>query len=76
MRYNSFTTTHKIYTLSDTTASRVTPAETHSGMDITIQNINSSGVVYIGGEGVSSSNFGFRLGADHFHIDGSYLISD
>jgi hypothetical protein len=58
-------TQHSIATLSNTTATRLTPNGIHSGIDITIQNINSSGVVYVGGEGVSSSNFGYRLAADH-----------
>jgi hypothetical protein len=32
-------------------------------MDITIQNVHASATVYIGGEGVSSSDYGYRLGA-------------
>lgn len=52
---------HNIYTLSNTSASLLTPAGTHSGMDITIQNINSSSSVFIGGQGVTTSNYGFRL---------------
>jgi L-2-hydroxyglutarate oxidase LhgO len=30
-------------------------------MDITIQNTHASAIVYIGGEGVTSSSFGYRL---------------
>jgi hypothetical protein len=30
-------------------------------MDITIQNVHESAIVYIGGEGVSSSDYGYRL---------------
>jgi hypothetical protein len=30
-------------------------------MDITIQNIHASAYVYIGGEGVTSSSYGYRL---------------
>lgn len=30
-------------------------------MDITIQNINDSDYIYIGAEGVTTSDFGFRL---------------
>jgi hypothetical protein len=56
---------HSVIILSNTEGTRLTPNGIHSGMDITIQNINSSGVIYIGGEGVSSSNFGYRLSADH-----------
>jgi hypothetical protein len=32
-------------------------------MDITIQNVHASANVYIGGEGVTSSNYGYRLSA-------------
>jgi hypothetical protein len=39
----------------------LTPNGTHSGMDITIQNIHASAIVYIGGEGVTSLNYGYRL---------------
>lgn len=54
-------TTHILHTLSDTTATRITPNGVHSGMDITIQNVNETGYIYIGGEGVSSTSYGFRL---------------
>lgn len=55
--------THSLTTLSNSTATRLTPSGLHSGMDITIQNVHDSAIVYIGGEGVSSSNYGFRLNA-------------
>lgn len=58
-------TIHNLYTLSDTSATRVTPSGTHSGTDTTIQNVNASGYVYIGGEGVSSSNYGYRILPNH-----------
>lgn len=54
-------TTHQIHTLSDSVATRLTPPGIHSGMDITLQNINASGIIYIGGEGVTSSSYGFKL---------------
>ena len=54
-------TTHALTTLSSTTATRLTPNGLHSGMDITIQNVHESATVYIGGEGVTSSNYGYRL---------------
>ena len=54
-------TTHSLTTLSSSTATRLTPLGLHSGMDITIQNVHESAVVYIGGEGVTSSNYGYRL---------------
>jgi len=54
-------TQHAITTLSSTTATRLTPVGLHSGMDITIQNTHASAIVYIGGEEVTSSSFGYRL---------------
>ena len=76
-------TQHSLTTLSNTTATRLTPNGLHSGMDITIQNINSTGVIYIGGDSsISSSNFGYRLSADHaisFELPGNdtlYAIAE
>lgn len=54
-------TAHAIVTLSDTTATQVSPYGTHSGVDITVQNINASGFVYVGGEGVTTSSYGYRI---------------
>jgi len=54
-------TTHSLTTLSSSTATRLTPAGLHSGMDITIQNVHASAYVYLGGEGVTSSSYGYRL---------------
>jgi hypothetical protein len=34
-------------------------------MDITIQNVHESGYVYIGGEEVSASDYGFRIMPNH-----------
>jgi hypothetical protein len=43
-------------------------------MDITIQNVDESAIVYIGGEGVTSLNYGYRLSADNaFSIELSGL---
>jgi hypothetical protein len=58
-------TLHAIYTLSDSEATRLTPNTTHSGMDITIQNINASGYVYVGSSNVSTTNYGFRILPNH-----------
>ena len=55
-------TSHKIHTIGSAQAARITPPGTHSGMDITLQNVNDSGDIFIGGEGVTNSNYGFRLG--------------
>lgn len=54
-------TTHNLITLSDTTATRLTPNGLHGGMDITIQNTDDTAYVYLGGEGVTSLDFGHRL---------------
>jgi hypothetical protein len=56
---------HALITLSNTTALRLTPLGTHSGMDFTLQNVNASGYIYIGGEGVTSENYGFRILPNH-----------
>ena len=58
-------TQHVLKTLSNTEAVRLTPNGTHSGMDITLQNVNTDGYVYIGGEGVSSTDYGFRIMPNH-----------
>lgn len=54
-------TTHAIVTLSNSAATRLTPVGLHSGIDITVQNLHDSAYIYLGGEGVTSSSFGYRL---------------
>jgi hypothetical protein len=54
-------TLHAHTTLSSTTATRLTPNGLHSGMDITVQNIHESAYVYVGGEGVTASDYGYRI---------------
>ena len=54
-------TSHALTTLSSSAATLLTPNGVHSGMDITIQNIHASAYVYIGGEGVTASSYGYRL---------------
>jgi hypothetical protein len=74
--------THSVITLSNTAAKLLTPNRTHSGLDITIQNIDASAYVYIGGIETTLSNFGFRLApgnAISFELPGRdflYAISD
>jgi len=63
--YNGGMTTHNVYTVSDSEATQITPVGTHSGMDITIQNVNTSGHIYVGGEGVTASDYGFRIMPNH-----------
>lgn len=75
-------TTHNIYTISDTTPTQITPNGTHSGMDITIQNVTLSGYIYVGGSGVTSSDYGYRIMPNHaisFELNGQddlYLIGE
>ena len=75
-------TTHAITTLSDSTDTLISTPGLHSGADVTVQNNNASAIVYLGGEGVTASDYGFKLepgaawsvelaGADHL-----YAISD
>lgn len=55
-----------IYTLSDTTVTALTPNGTHSGMDITIQNVNASGYIYVDThDEVSDTDYGFRILPNH-----------
>ena len=58
-------TAHSLVTLSDTSATRLTPLGAHGGLDVTIQNVNATGYIYVGGEGVTSSNYGFRILPNH-----------
>jgi hypothetical protein len=54
----------------------------HSGMDITLQNVDATAYVYIGGEGVTSSNYGYRIAPGHAiswelpEKDSLYAITD
>jgi hypothetical protein len=58
-------TQHSLTTLSNTTATRLTPNGIHSGMDITLQNVNADGYIYVGSSSVSSTNYGFRIMPNH-----------
>ena len=58
-------TQHILHTLSSSSATRLTPNGIHSGMDFTIQNVNVSGYIYVGGEGVTSENYGYRILPNH-----------
>lgn len=75
-------TTHALFTLSDSQDSRLTPIGIHSGMDITIQNLEAEAYIYIGGEGVTTEDFGYRLApaaAISFELPGKnslYAIAD
>ena len=52
---------HSLITLSNSSATRLTPNGLHSGMDITIQNTHASAYVYLGAIGVTASSYGYRL---------------
>jgi hypothetical protein len=58
-------TMHALSTLSDSVATRISPPGAHGGLDFTVQNVNSTGYIYLGGEGVTSSNYGFRILPNH-----------
>lgn len=75
-------TQHSLTTLSNTLATRLTPIGLHNGMDITIQNVNETAYVYIGGEGVTALDYGYRISPNNgiaFELaerDALYAISD
>ncbi len=75
-------TSHALTTLSNSVATRLTPNGVHSGMDLTIQNVHASAYVYLGGEGVTTTSYGYRISpgaAISFELPGKdtmYAISD
>jgi len=55
-------TYHELVVLSDTTETELTPeGKVHSGLDLTVQNVHESAIVYLGGEGVTTENYGYKL---------------
>jgi hypothetical protein len=57
---------HSLVTVGNSTPVKITPAGTHSGMDITVQNVNPSGYIYVGGDStLSATNYGYRLMPNH-----------
>lgn len=58
-------TMHSLTTLSTSSATLLTPNGTHSGYDFTMQNVNDAGYIYIGGVGVTSTNYGYRILPNH-----------
>lgn len=62
--YNKTMTTHRLYEVG-ITPTKITPDGTHSGMDITIQNVDATRNVYIGADGVTSTNYGYRILPNH-----------
>lgn len=74
-------TTHALVSLNTSTATRLSPNGVHSGINISIQNVNESGYLYLGGQGVTTSSYGFRVSpgsAISFELDGNdgmYAVS-
>ena len=75
--------THSLKTLNDTGATLLSPNGLHSGVDITIQNVDSSAYVYIGSnDEVSSGDYGYKLAPNQaiaFELPGKdsiYAITD
>lgn len=58
-------TSHNLYTLSNATATRLTPTGIHSGVDVTLQNVHDTAYVYVGSQGVTVSNYGYRIAPGH-----------
>lgn len=54
-------TRQNLITLSNTEATLVGPIVVHGGTDLTVQNANDEGYIYLGNEYVSSTFYGFRL---------------
>lgn len=73
-------TTHNLYTISSSTPVNITEGRDR-GFDITIQNVNDSGYIFVGGEGVSTSDYGYRIMPNHAwsvevsEVDDLYLVS-
>lgn len=51
------TTYHELVTLSDSESTELTPpGKVHSGLDLTVQNVHATAIVYIGGAGVTAAD--------------------
>jgi len=74
-------TTHRLYELGPT-PTKITPDGTHSGMDITIQNVDETLNIYVGSSDVTTTNYGYRIMPGHAFsvelsgMDDLYLVSD
>jgi hypothetical protein len=73
---------HSFLTLSSSSATRLTPLGIHSGMDITLQNVDDTAYVFIGSSAVTASDYGYRIAPGHaisFELPGKddlYAITD
>jgi hypothetical protein len=71
-------TVHEVHTLTDAgTAYEIMPAMQGNGKDVTIQNNNATASVLIGGPGVTTTDYGFKIlpnAAISFELDGTDSI--
>ena len=54
-------TFHELLTLSDSTQTELSPGINHSGLDVTVQNVDEAANLFIGGTGVTATDYGFKL---------------
>ena len=54
-------TYHALLTLSNSTQTEISPGINHSGLDVTVQNVDETANLFIGGTGVTSTDYGFKL---------------
>jgi len=54
-------TFHELLTLSNAIASELSPGANHSGLDVTVQNVDDTANVFIGASTVTASDYGFKL---------------
>ena len=54
-------TYHALLTLSNATATELSPGANHSGLDVTVQNVDDTANVFIGASTVTASDYGFKL---------------
>jgi hypothetical protein len=50
-----------MFEIDDSAAVAITPTN-HAGRDVTIQNLDNSSYLYLGGPNVNTTNFGYRIG--------------
>jgi len=54
-------TYHALLTLSNSTQTELSPGINHSGLDVTVQNVDEAANLFIGGAGVTATDYGFKL---------------
>ena len=54
-------TFHDLLTLSNATATELSPGANHSGLDVTVQNVDDTANVFVGASTVTASDYGFKL---------------